>query len=355
LSLRIRRPFDFQGRTGTIVFDVEGEINGLLQGWTSVAITEDPSPAPSFGVTQNFENGAIPRAGVEIHLFDVCSAEDRVGVGQVNVFRDYVETYYVSGEGGRAANCVKTGPGTLNHFEIRVSRSHLEVWGSDRSLDGQDFPASRKIFELDVDLPFERGYVHLNTHNHSSLKYSDNKIDAFTARWDNVGFDGPQISDRREYSVGDSLEKVDVDAVPRVNVGYQLHDVAEGPAQKLVIHGVDPAGVSAANLALNAHFNMQGGAKVEDYVLKYRVNGQAWSEYRFNDAQLAMLHGPLVYDEAGKKKREEASGIAGAMSLLLPIDRQLLVAGDNSLEFVTSGVPISYRPYVSNIDLVLDL
>lgn len=41
------------------------------------------------------------------------------------------------------------------------------------------------------------------------------------------------------------------------------------------------------------------------------------------------------------------------MALVLDIDPASLVAGDNSLELLTSGIPNSYRPYAANIDLVL--
>src|SRR6185436_15605790 len=78
-SYRIRQPFDFTDRTGTIVFDAEGHNVGLL-GWISLEVTEDPTPAPSFTLQQNFENGAIPRNGIEIQLENIC-AGDNVGIG----------------------------------------------------------------------------------------------------------------------------------------------------------------------------------------------------------------------------------------------------------------------------------
>jgi hypothetical protein len=352
LSMRIRKPFDFRDRTGTVVFDVEGETTGFLRGWVGIAITEEPSPAPSFGILQNFENGAVPRNGVEIQLFDGCSSEHKVGVAHVNVFRDYAETYYSGSEGGRSPTCVQTQVGALNHFEVRISRTHMEVWGSDRSLNGHDFPAMRRIFQLDVELPFDRGYVHLNTHNHSSLKYSEGRMDAVTARWDNVGFDGPVVAERREYSVADALDPVTVDNSTCMNIGYQLHTEAEGPAQKLIIPGVDK-NVTNAHLALNGHFNMLAGSNVTDYVLKYRLNGGTWQEHRFDAAQLALIRGPVVYNEAGTQR--EATGISGTMALFLEVDPKTLIAGDNTLEFVTLNVPTSYRAYVANIDLITDV
>jgi hypothetical protein len=353
LSLRIRRPFDFADRTGTVVFDAEGELTGFLQGWVSVAITAEPTPAPSFGIMQNFENGAVPRNGVEVHLFQICGADDRVGVAQVNVFRDYAETFYLDDEGGRSPTCVRTERGTLNHFELRISRSHLELWGSDRSPDGVTFGPLTRLFALDVELPFERGYVHINTHNHSSLKYSEDKVDAWVARWDNVGFDGPVIGGLREHSLADALEPVVIDGVDCRNIGYQLGDVAEGPRQTFTFRAVDPGGVTAAKIALVGHFNTHTDVPFADYALRYRVNAGGWQELRFDSAQLALLSGPLVYDESGTNVRGDGTGIAGAIALMLDVDPASLLTGDNSLQLVTSGIPNSYRPYAANIDLVL--
>jgi hypothetical protein len=286
-------------------------------------------------------------------LFELCAAEDRVGVAHVNVFRDYAETFYVDDENGRSPTCVLTERGALNHFELRISRSHLEVWGSDRSPDGVQFGELTRLFALDVELPFDRGYVHITTHNHSSLKYSDQTVDAWVARWDNVGFDGPVISGLREYSLPDAMQPVVIDGTDCRNVGYQLGDDAEGPRQTFTFHAVDPSGAASASIALDGHFNTHTEVAFTDYVLRYRINAGGWHDYRFDTAQLALLSGPVVYDEAGMNTRGDGSGIAGAIALVLDLDPAVLTAGDNTLELVTSGVPNSYRPYAANIDLVL--
>jgi len=46
-TYRIRQPFDFAGRTGTIKLDMDLTNNGL-GGWPALIIAGDPSPAPSF-------------------------------------------------------------------------------------------------------------------------------------------------------------------------------------------------------------------------------------------------------------------------------------------------------------------
>jgi hypothetical protein len=353
LSLRIRRPFDFSARTGKVVFDAEGKIVGLSHGWVSIAVTESPSPTPSFGTDASFENGAVPRAGVEAHLFQICGRDDRVGVAQVSVFREYQETFYTDQDDGRSPTCVQTERGALNRFELHISRTRVEVFGTARSTNGLEFGPLKQLFSLAVDLPFERGYVHITTHNHASLAFSEGKVDAWTARWDNVGFDGPVIDDLREYSVADANEEVTIDGVACRNVGYQLGDTTEGPQQKLRFRGVDARGMKSAQLALVGHFNMNNGTPYTDYALLYRLNGQAWQTFKFDAAQLAMLNGPIVVNARGERTRLEALGVAGAVSLSLPVDLASLVSGDNSVEFVTDGVPNSYRPYVANVDLVL--
>src|SRR6185295_1901951 len=80
------------------------------------------------------------------------------------------------------------------------------------SVDGVTFEAPKLIFSADVDLPFARGYVTISTHNHATAKYSGPdgcygvpELDAWTARWDNVGFDGPVIANWRDYELADAM------------------------------------------------------------------------------------------------------------------------------------------------------
>jgi hypothetical protein len=272
----------------------------------------------------------------------------------INVFSGLEERYFYADQGGRTLTCLRTEHGALNHFELRVSRSRVEVWGTDRSENGVDFGELKFLIGVDIDLPFERGYVHVSTHNHASLKYSNDTVDAWTARWDNVGFDGPVIDGTREHSVPDSLDPIVENGVEHRNVGYQVGDLSEGPRQTLKLSGVDPQDVTAAHLALDGHFDTHAGMPVEDFVLHYRLNGSAWVQYRFDAAQLALLHGPNVFDEAGNNTRGDGTGIAGAMALWLPVDPTQLRSGDNELEFVTTNVPTGYRAYVANVDLVLE-
>jgi hypothetical protein len=329
-SYRIRQPFDFTGRTGTIVFDAEGHNIGL-QGWISVEITEDPTPGPSFTIEQNWENGAIPRNGVEVQLAHNCGGAS-VGISDLLVYEDFHQTQLFSA----GPDCAPAVQGRLNHFEVRISTDHIEVWATPASANGVDFEPAVLIGAADLSLPFSRGYVHLTTHNHASLKYSDNTVDAWVARWDNVGFDGPAItSGWREY---EALDPLTTTTTGKVNVAWRLADEASGPAQTIEIHGVDAAGVTGARLALENWTLSSAEAPPSELALNYRLNDGDWKARKLTASELQMM-----VDLPN----------AGTRSLMLDVDAADLIDGTNTLELTTSNAAPQLAPVVHNIDLVL--
>jgi hypothetical protein len=83
-AYRIRQPFDFAGRTGTIKLDLELSSNNL-GGWPALIIAAEPTPAPSFDWE---ERGSGPRHGVEVEFSTGCGAP-RTVQPIVYSFRDY--------------------------------------------------------------------------------------------------------------------------------------------------------------------------------------------------------------------------------------------------------------------------
>jgi hypothetical protein len=330
-SYRIRQPFDFEGRTGKIVFDAQGYAVAL-QGWTSIAVTEEPTAAPSYLKQQNEENGALPNKALEIHFLTNCQMpEPAVGISYIIVFDDLRQTILEP----ENPHCVPTRNGALNRFEIALSRERVEVYATPVSEDGINYAPLELLAAADIDLPFSRGYVHINTHNHATLKYSDDTVDAWISRWDNVGFDGPVIEGKRESEIPDSL----VPGEPgRVSVGYIVADQSEGPRQRLRFSDVDTSGVKSARIAATAWFHLDWGDPLQ-YALRYRLNGSAWKRYELSESQLRMI------DELPA---------SGTLALMLDVDPAELQNGDNTLELVTVDVPISYPPMVLNIDLALE-
>ena len=128
-SMMIRQPFDFTGRTGTIVLDVDAKFNPHNLGhgwWVEFWITEDPTPMPYHGAPTVY---AIPKNGVGFAFFGFgsCGKENWINtLDEVTVAHEYeiVHSFkdfdYPSGFDGR---CFRTSDGILNHFELRISKT----------------------------------------------------------------------------------------------------------------------------------------------------------------------------------------------------------------------------------------
>jgi hypothetical protein len=331
-SYRIRQPLELADRTATIVFDAEGHNVGLL-GWMSLEITEDPTPAPSFTFEQNFENGAIPENAIEIQFGSSCGG-DNVGISDIIVYDGFQQTKVLSDTG----TCVEAAAGKLNHFRVELSNTHVDVYATPASADGLSFGEPVLLGAADIDLPFSRGYVHATSHNHATLKYSDDTVDAWLTRWDNVGFDGPMVTGSwREY---EALDPLDVTNAGKVNVGWRLADESTGPLGVISIPDVDPTGVVKARIALeNWNLHHAGSAPNPDYALNYRLNGHAWKVRKLTAAELQMM---IDLPNAGTR------------SLMLDVDIADLTPGTNTLELTTSNAEMSYPPVVLNVDLVLE-
>src|SRR5204862_4962566 len=112
------------------------------------------------------------------------------------------------------------------------------------------------LAEHDVTLPFTSGYVQLGVYNHASVKYSpDHAIDAYIARFDNVGFDGPVLPVEVAAEVPSSLTVAPVPAgsifTRAVNIGYKLGDLdTSGFSSPLSFTPIDLTGAQRAQLTL---------------------------------------------------------------------------------------------------------
>jgi hypothetical protein len=358
-SYRIRQPFDFADRTGTIVFDAEA-FNLPLLGWISLDVTEDPIAVPSFAIRYNDEGAVIPQNAFEVQLAGACGASATTvattgsfSVDSIHVFNDYVDT--VSSP-PLAPLCLPSRQGALNHFEIHVSETKIDVLATPVSTGGAPFGAAELLFSAAVAIPFTRGYVHITTHNHATLKYSPNNgLRSWAAHWDNVGFDGPVVTNWREYEIPDSLTATPgapfgFTAPPQgsVNVGYVVADEAHGPGGVLHFSGVDLDGVTGASIAVSSWYDLSQGT-ASQFSLMYRLNGGIWHDRPLTSGELAMSAGPRIVEGS----TPTTSGMWGAFGQMLDVPVAELVAGDNTLEFVTSNVPQSYPPAVANVDLVV--
>jgi hypothetical protein len=362
---RIRQPFDFAGRTGKIVFDATVDPLGGLLGWLSLAVTEAPIAVPSFALQGNYEGTVIPKNALEVHF--QANSVGALTVGDVHVFKDYADTVY-------APDASLTGASyrqhKMNHFEVLISEQQIEIHISPSSDDGVTFGAPALVFKVDAPLPFSRGYVQLSLHNHATLKYSgpgkgfgaDTIVDASVARVDNVGFDGPVVSNWREYEAPDSLLKfnggtINVPDDPYnpdkagYDVGYVAQGIAAGP--KDVIHfkgNVDKSNVVSARVALSSWYLASDA--LAQYDLMLRLNGRSWHHHPISPEEIALFqHGPVTVDASGTPQGSPA--IQGALGQTIDVPVDDLITGDNTIEFQTENIPTNYLPVVLNIDLVL--
>jgi hypothetical protein len=357
-SYRIRQPFDFAARTGTIVFDGTASPYGGLFAWVSVEVTEDPIAVPSYEKYLNDEGGVLPKNAFEVQFAASCGGSGAqatgVGISQIDVFSNYVDAPVSP----QTAPCPSYMPGKMNRYQIHVSQTSIEVDVTPASPDGTTFAAPVLLYKSAAAIPFSRGYVHMTAHNHATIKYSNlgtfgvtGIVDASVVLWDNVGFDGPIVTNTREYEVPDALVPITgfqpVNDPPdpnnptgkAVSTGYLAPDVATGPAATLHLSGVDLTSAVGAQLALTAwYLASDTNAK---YDLKYRLNGGAWRDRPLTAPEAALLTGP--------------PGIQGALGEMIDLSLSDLVAGDNTLEFVTANVPQNYPPALANIDLVVGL
>jgi len=283
-SMRIRQPFDFTGRTGKLVWDVDAKVNPINLGhgwWFELWITADPSPLPYH---QAPTVTSYPRQGVGLAFqFGADCPEDDSGAadgwkGKVG-WQSALESLHVS-DGYQIVHdtpfweldqtgdrCFRVADAHLNHFELRISKSRAELWASD-----YDDPSTLKLRTAIpvLDLPFERGYVHFQHGQYNASKDGLTGCNgengqcptrAQTFRWDNIGFDGPTHPTPRSYDVADPM-------IPGAGGGMRFGwFLNEGP-QTFTFNNVDLSNASAASF----NFMMDGGPGTQ---LQYTVNAAA--------------------------------------------------------------------------------
>ena len=341
LSARIRQPFDFEGRTGTLQWQVDARTSGSHGWWTETWITADPVPGPNLHDPDQLVTSS-EALGISFDLNCGVSAaglgtagSGLVGVSRIFVVHDHAFSHKYDPFTGPLPNqrCVKTEQNEMNTFQIRLAKDRVEVWASDAGST-----ELRQIAEADVNLGFTRGYAHL-----SHVHYNAHKAEVTTFQsyqWAHVAFDGPQLPPPRAYEIADPLTRVHTDCLDKdaFRIAYGVtddvvFDISAGPATPLTLKftNVDPTGGVSAHLNFNTTYVAAGDT------LRYRLNGKSWHEYMM----------PVTY--VGDLSRQGFS---------VPVPVAELVAGDNTVEFGTSSNPGIAVPansmQIANIDLEIE-
>lgn len=320
-SMRSRQLFDFTNRTGTVVFDVDAKVNPLNVGhgwWVEFWITEDSAPMPYHeapGVVSYPRNGL----GIDFRGLNDCpQGRTATTVARVFVTKDHEILHDYPGweleHDSDEARCIKTEDQKLNRFKIMVSKDKLEIWASHFD-DGENL--HRIVTAPMLDLPFTRGYIHLQHSAYNAPK--DGNVTAVqTYRWDNIGFDGPSYAVPRSYTVADN-DVPDTDG----RGGYMYGYVFKGADWvSLTVPGVDLDKAASAVLDFNT---LIYGPRT----LQYRLNGGGMHTFEMRD-----------FGRPGLR----------TFSVGLPLNE--LKAGDNTLEVKLASAEAAGLPeYIGQVEV----
>jgi hypothetical protein len=249
-----KQPLDIAGRTGTAVFDVSADSDGPHHAWPEFWWTDQPVPSPhgSLSSSQPYARNSV---GFSIALD--CSATE-TGIDAIMITRNYrLET--VPFEHGA---CIQKGSvdGALNHFEVRMSETRIEIWGTDAGSSRLQLMAS-----ANVRMPMTRGVIWIEDVHYNACKagFGSDQCD-HTFAWDNVGFDGPEPYRDMTFDVPDA----GVRAGSGMNLGYA---VGAG------VTTVTAPGVHWVHTPTQAYIGFNWYSW-EPNVPRVRVNGGPWHE-----------------------------------------------------------------------------
>jgi hypothetical protein len=228
LAMYPKQPFDFAGRTGTVSFDVSNDTQGIHAAWPEFWITDLPVPTP---FSHFLTWVALPQNGLGIRFDSFVDQTGTanscpqgggnsgyIGVGSAIIVRNYVgDDFDNAGHSVtiQGFDCVKqpTQFGQLNHYEIKVSQSRIDVYGTDAYTPGSTIPTLKHLAVIpNANLTFTRGLVWLEDVHYNADKANINSPSTsqrqHTFVWDNLAFDGPFTY--RDFSY-DALDAGQVD------------------------------------------------------------------------------------------------------------------------------------------------
>jgi hypothetical protein len=341
LAMYVKQPFDIAGRTGTVVFDVSNDSSGTHRAWPELWFTDTPVPVP---LVKDTSWTAVPKDGVGIQLAGSCfpdvgcgacpgtASYPRVGFSAAFVSNDYVVSALGIGDPRVTVfDCVAepSGPDERNHFELRISQSQIDVYGTDA---GTTTPLKKLVTISNAGLTLTRGFLSiLDDHFDGNVDGTDpdpptRAQGVHTFSWDNVGFDGPTLPRDLAFDVLDTLTPVDLgtedNGYPSVNLGWALDVLGGTTSMTLTIGGV--TGIESATAGLLAlNFQMQP----EGVALTYSLNG----------------NGPHVQPWP----YPDTNGSAWR-TIALPVPLSDVVPGTNTLVLATAN-----NAFFANVDLIM--
>jgi hypothetical protein len=328
LAMYPKQPFDFTGRTGVVTFDVSNDTTGSHGAWPEFWISDKPVPTP-FAFQGNWEASPQHGLGIRFHaavgpnqgamLGPNCpnDGKARWTVGSAVVVRNYVVDDQEAGGTIRAQvrGCVTraSGPGQMNHVELRISTSQIDVYATDA---GTTTPLKHIAVVPNANLSFSRGLIWVEDVHYNAAKGGGTAQHTFA--WDNVGFDGPILARDVGFDALDALTPVS-GRPGVVNLGWASPPRTGKP---FPIHNVSGI-ASAPSALLTFNFFTYDAPPSLTYVVNGHTHSQAW---------------PFP-ENRGYTWR----------TLAVPVPLSELVTGTNTINVFASSVPL----VISNADIIL--
>jgi hypothetical protein len=195
-----KQPFDFTDRTGKVTFDLSADSDGTHGAWPEFLITDKPIPGARVSISGGIPPGAVNEIGFSL---DGCTSGPGGSTGVGTVFATKSGVY--SELNFSSTGCVTKGSArSMNHFEVRINKTHLEVWGTDAG-----GTALKQLAVADnLGLTLEKGLVWLNDVHYNARKAVEpcecGTEYNHTFTWDNLGFDGPKTYRDLGFDVPDA-------------------------------------------------------------------------------------------------------------------------------------------------------
>jgi len=348
LAMYPKQPFDIAGRTGTIAFDVSDDSEGSHTTWPELWYSDQPVPVPFVHESSLQE---VPRNGFGVRFAYTCPANSGGGCGAraacpdmpesvpvVTVDSAVVVNNYIGNDSFdpvgtitvQRVGCVaaSSGPGNMNHFELRVSQHEIDVYGTDAGATG---PLRKIAIIGNMELTLTRGLVWMEDVHYNGDKGGNQREHTFT--WDNFAFDGPVLPRDLGFDVLDALTPVGPNYPDLLNLGWPVSPTDAAPLT-LTVHGVTniPNAVGGLLTFMFTDMNTRNLSTPEPF-LSYRVNSGQW--------QVAPWpFGPCPVQNGGPA--------CGYYTIAVPVPLADVKAGTNTIQFKAADYAA-----VSNVDLIL--
>lgn len=267
LAMYPKQPFDFAGRTGVVAFDVTDDSQGNHSAWPEFWMSDQPVPAP-FAHEDSYIS--VPQNGFGIRFAGYSEgtcpggSPQNVSVDSAIIVRNHVinDSFQNGGVNIHGLACVKASSGVnggLNHFEIHVSQSQIDVYGTDA---GTTTPLRHLSTITNANLSFTRGLTWMEDVHYNGDKFNTQGTHTFA--WDNFGFDGPVLPRDLSFDVND---RPGSGSGPS-NLGWDAPANSTTPA--LTVPGVTNIAQASASLLMFNFYHYDA-----PITFKYTVNGHA--------------------------------------------------------------------------------